>query len=451
MDHLFGSAHHRAPVAARLGRRGFLQAGAAGVLGLTLTDMLALEAAGAVGPAAIGTDRACIVLWLTGGPSQLDSFDLKPEAPSEIRSSFKPIETNVPGIRICEHLPRLARHADKYSLLRSVHHNLDDHARGMCWLLAGRLHDSIRYPTMGSVVARLRPGRVDMPSFVTVPRLNLIAGVPEVEHSQTAGDLGAAWDPLVPDGVPGSDGFGIRDLALPGGLGLARFERRVQLLAGADQHAGAQDGVRSPRPGFAAAEARALDLIRSDRVRQAFDLDREPTTLRDRYGRHAFGQTALLARRLVETGVRFITVNWPQYYQWDSHNNNETSARKLLPILDAALGTLFEDLHERGLLERTLVLCMGEFGRTPRFNKDGGRDHWIHVMSVLMGGGLVRGGQVIGSSTQDGYPDARPVHAREVVATAYTALGIDLHAEMRTMDGRPIQVLPGAEPISELL
>ncbi len=430
----------------KLRRRSLLEVGATGALGLTLTDFLGLRAAGAT----TSEERSCIVLWLTGGPSQIETFDPKPDAPAEIRGSFKPIETNVSGIRVCELWPKLARHADKYALLRSVHHGLDDHARGMCWLLAGRLHDAVQYPTMGSVVVRLKRPLSPLPQFVTVPRLNLIAGVPEVEHSQTAGDLGAAWNPVVPDGVPGAPGVGIRDLSLPQGVSPVRFERRTSLLDRLDMPEARDGGARSGRRELGAVYQRAFELLGSDRVQQAFDLDREPAALRDRYGRHGFGQGALLSRRLVERGVRFVTVNWPTYYSWDSHNAAENGMRRLAPIADQATAALFEDLHQRGLLERTVVLLMGEFGRTPRFNKDGGRDHWIHVFSVLMGGGGIRGGQVVGSSTGDGYPDERPIHAQEVVASAYRALGVDLEAEMHTVGGRPFQVLPGASPIREL-
>lgn len=427
--------------AAALTRRSLLEIGGLSALGLSGAQPLA----GA--PRGGGDDHACIVLWLTGGPSQLDSFDPKPDAPQEIRGTLSAIETNVSGIRVCETFPRLARHADKYALLRSVHHGLDDHARGMCWLLAGRLHDTIQYPTMGSVVSRLKRPLSDLPQFVTLPRLNPIAGIAMVDHSQTAGDLGPGWDPLVPDGQPGQPGFGVRDISLPEGVAVARFERREALLRHLTPAGSGEPGPPRQRE---AVYQRAFELLGSDRVRTAFDLDAETAATRERYGRHAFGQGALLARRLVERGVRFVTVNWPSYYAWDGHSNTINGMKKLSPIADTATAALFEDLHQRGMLERTLVMVMGEFGRTPRFNKEAGRDHWIHVFSVLMGGGGVRGGQVIGSSTVDGYPDERPVHAREVVASAYHSLGVDLLSEMQTVGGRPFQALPGASPIAEL-
>lgn len=420
-------------------RRDVVRVGAAGILGLSTADLLALREAGA----AEKRERACIVLWLSGGPSQLDTFDPKPEAPVEIRGPFSPINTNVSGIQITELFPRLAKQADQYAVLRSVYHTLDDHARGMCWMLAGRLHDSANYPTMGSVVARLRDGRSPMPPFLAVPRLNLVAGVSATDHSQTAGDLGPAWNPVTPDGLPGEEGFGIPDLDLPASVTPVRFERRARLLA--SQTGGeASEAERS-------LYQRALSLVRSDHIRRAFDLESEPAALRDRYGRHGFGQSTLLARRLVESGVQFVTVNWPNYYQWDHHTEYPGRMKYQGPVLDYALSALLGDLKDRGMLESTLVMCMGEFGRTPKVNANAGRDHWVNVMSVLMAGGGIRGGQAFGSSdSQGGYPNERPVHARDMVATAYHALGIDTKAEIHTLDGRPIQVLPDAEVVREL-
>jgi hypothetical protein len=371
------------------------------------------------------------------------------KAPAEVRGAFKPIETNVSGIRICEGFPKLAKQADKYALLRSVYHELDDHARGMFWTLAGRLPDAIRYPNMGSVVARLRPRDPAMPSFVMVPRMALIAGISEADHGLTAGDLGVAWSPVIPNGRPGSAGFGMADLNLPGGVAMPRFERRAHLLSAVNPPRPEPD--RSPGRELSSVYARAIDLVHSDRVRKAFDLEQEPAAVRDRYGRHTFGQSALLARRLVEGGARFITVNWPNYYEWDHHVGQQAGMNSVAPVLDSALSALLEDLAQRGMLSRTLVLCMGEFGRMPKLNKEAGRDHWVHVMTVLMAGGGIRGGQVVGASdAQGGYPDARPIHARELVATAYRCLGIDTEAWLQTTDGRPFQVLPDAEPVREL-
>jgi len=424
-------------LARRLRRREALGLGAAGLLGIS-----GLQPA-AAGPAPSQSNRACILLWLSGGPSQLDTFDPKPEAPIELRSPFAPIGTSVPGMQVTELFPRIARQAHRFALLRSVYHTLDDHARGMCWLLAGRVHDSIKYPNMGSVVAAVKQRPGDLPAFVTLPRLQLVAGISPTDHAQTAGDLGRAWDPLTPEGVPGGEGFGIPDIQLPAEVSGARFERRVQLLERGE--------AKAEGAGEEVLRRRALELIRSDKIRSAFSLDSEPDRLRDRYGRHGFGQSTLLARKLVEGGSRFVMVNWPNYYQWDHHTEYAGRMQYQAPVLDYALGTLLEDLSDRGMLENTLVLCMGEFGRTPKVNVHAGRDHWVHVMTVLAAGGGVRGGQVIGSSTSDGgYPHDRPVHARDVVASCYHSLGIDHRSELRTWDGRPFQILPEGEIIPEL-
>jgi hypothetical protein len=427
-------------------RRDLLQVGALGALGLTLGDVLALQGAAA----APKEGYSAILLWLTGGPSQFDSFDPQPDAPSEVRGSFKAIPTNVNGIRFTEVFPQVARHADKLAVLRSVYHPLDNHVLAQGWMTAGRVHDVVNYPPMGSVLARLHPGDGSLPPFVTVPRMKLIEGYNETQHFQTAGDLGPAFNPVTPDGIPGEAGFGVRDLALSPTVQRDRFDRRTKLLSRVDPPIGA-DGPRSVRRGMEAVYERAFDLIHSNRVSQAFDLAQEPAKLRDAYGRNGFGQSTLLARRLVETGVRFVTVNWPSYYAWDHHGSIEGGMKSTGGVLDAALSALLQDLTDRGMLSRTLVMVMGEFGRTPKLNAGAGRDHWVNVMSVLMAGARIRGGQVYGSSTPDGYPDEKPLHARDMVATAYAALGINPEASLDTVIGRPITILPEATVAPELL
>jgi hypothetical protein len=280
--------------------------------------------------------------------------------------------------------------------------------------------------------------------------MKLIEGFNETQHFQTAGDLGAGFNPVIPDGIPGEKGFAVRDLAYPERVDGGRFDRRSRLLSCVNRASG-PEGLRSPRQGMQSIYEKAFDLIHSEKVRAAFDLEKETPKLRDSYGRNGFGQATLLARRLVEAGTRYVTVNWPSYYAWDQHGSIEAGIKSTGSWLDAALSTLLEDLQQRGLLERTLVLVMGEFGRTPKVNKDGGRDHWVQVMSVLMAGARIRPGQVYGSSTADGYPDDRPLHARDMVATCYRALGINTEAELQTVIGRPITVLPEAEPVAALL
>jgi uncharacterized protein DUF1501 len=439
MRHACGEARR---LARSVNRRELLTVGCVSVLGLSVADLLALREAQAA-----STDYSTILLWLTGGPSQFDTFDPKPEAPAEVRGPFKAIPTNVNGIQFAEVFSRTAKYADRLAVLRSVYHGLDHHVLAQGWMTAGRLHDTVNYPPMGSVVARLAPQSLVVPPFVTLPRMALIAGFNETQHSQTAGDLGPAYNPLIPDGIPGDAGFAVRDVALPGGVDPARFDRRTRLLSGVNR----KPGAGAPQAGMEAIYEKAFDLIHSEKVHAAFSLEKEPAALRDAYGRNGFGQATLLARRLIEAGVRFVTVNWPSYYAWDQHGSIESGMKSTGGVLDMALSSLLEDLATRGLLERTLVLVMGEFGRTPRINAGAGRDHWPQVMSVLMAGARIRGGQVIGSSTNDGYPDERPVHARDMVATAYRAIGINPEAELPTVMGRPIKILPDAEPVQELL
>lgn len=431
-------------LARTVSRRDLLRVGSLGVAGLSLADLLALRRVEAA-PA----DVNAILLWLTGGPSQFDSFDPKPDAPAEVRGPFKAIPTSVDGVQFTEVFPRLAQQAHRLAVLRSVYHPLDHHVLAQGWMTAGRVHDTVNYPPMGSVVARVKPGSPLLPSFVTVPRMKLIEGFNETQHFQTAGDLGPSYNPLIPDGIPGEAGFAVRDLSLPGGVDRGRFDRRCHLLAGVDRRLAA--GASSPAGGMQAIYERAFDLIHSECVHAAFDLSREPEKLRDGYGRNGFGQATLLARRLVEAGVRFVTVNWPSYYAWDHHGGIEGGMKSTGAWLDQALSSLLDDLSGRGLLETTLVLVMGEFGRTPKLNTSGGRDHWVGVMSVLMAGARVRGGRVVGSSTTDGYPEERPIHARDMVATAYAALGINPEASLDTVLGRPITILPDAEPVREVL
>lgn len=432
----FSAAH-------RWSRRTLLQVGALG--GLSLADLLAQEAAA-------GTKRetSAILLWLTGGPSQFDSFDPKPDAPAEVRGPFTPIATTVDGIRFTEVFPKVAAHARKLAVLRSVHHPLDHHVLAQGWMTAGRVHDTMNYPPMGSVVAALNRGDGRIPPFVTLPRMKLIDGYNETQHFQTAGDLGAAYNPLIPDGIPGEASFGVRDSRLGGEVDASRFRRREAMLRGV-QPADPAPALRSPEPGLRAVYERAIDLLRSPRALEAFDLAAEPDKLREAYGRNGFGQATLVARRLVERGVRFVTVNWPSYYAWDHHGGIQGGMKSTGSWLDGALSSLLEDLDQRGLLSSTVVMVMGEFGRTPRLNTGAGRDHWVHVMSVLLAGGRIRGGQAYGSSTADGYPDDRPLHARDMVATLYAALGIDHERVLDTAIGRPTPILPGGAPVAELL
>lgn len=433
-------------------RRDFLKIGTLGAFGLTLPHLLRAEAAAAIAPRAPA--KACILFWLQGGPSQIDTFDPKPEAVSEVRGPFRPIPTNIPGIRIAEVFPRLARHADKYALLRSVHHPVPAHIVGHQYMLCGMGNGAIAYPSMGAVISRLRGGGSLLPPHILVPNIAYETNARPQQLAQTAGYLGSEYDPVVPQGDLVRGTLTLKDLDPPGSLSADRFARRRQMVA------------QSVRPGFTTVEPgrgadavreKAFSLLDSTGVRRALDVTREPADLRDAYGRNHVGQGALLARRLIESGVRFVTVNWPNRLAWDSHTDLEGQMRNhLCPTLDRALSALLIDLDQRGMLDSTMVLAMGEMGRTPKIgNPDpayaDGRDHWSAVMSVLIAGGGVRGGQVIGESDADGaYPKERPIPSHDVVASVYHAFGITPDDTVPAVGGQPKRVLEQGEPVLEL-
>ncbi len=430
-------------------------------LGLSLPMLLAPQAVAGAAESrkrSGSADRSLILLFLSGGPSQYETFDPKPDAPSEIRGTFQPIETNVSGIRISETMPLLARQAHRYALLRSVTHTESNHPAGVYWMITGRKYPRATglsvalsrqdHPHIGSVVSALRPPTSrSVPGFVTLPEQMNPNG--PIRSGQHAGFLGAAADPMVINGDPNSPAFTPGELRIRDGYTEGRILRRRVLLEQANIRARMEEegGSIGLQPHF----SQAFDLITGGRAAQAFDLSREPSAMRDRYGRHIFGQGTLMARRLVEAGVRTVAVNWVRHDDgaggqgWDSHADHlPWSKNELNPPTDRALAALLSDLDDRGMLETTTVVLMGEFGRTPRFNKDGGRDHWPHVFSVLMAGGGIRGGQVYGSSTVDGaYPASDPVSPADVTATIAHCLGIDPEEEYHDPVDRPWKVSEG--------
>jgi uncharacterized protein (DUF1501 family) len=420
-----------------LTRRDFLRVGAlsAGAVGLSLADLGGLEA-----HADRPRDLSCVLLFLVGGPSQLDTWDLKPDAPEGVRGPFRPIRTNVPGVDIGEHFPRMARMADRYALVRSVHHkSAPIHETGHQLMQTGFLfRGGQEYPHYGAVLSHLRgPGPAGVPPFVVLPGPIGNTGV-SVSHGQTAGYLGTNHEPLVLAGDP------------------ARLSERSALVDAVDDAQRTVDAV----PGEGAT-ARALAEVFSPRAKKAFDVAAERDDVRARYGLNTFGQSCLLARRLVENGVRLVTVNMFDTVfnevTWDCHADGGSLATclddyrdTLCPMFDQAYAALLEDLHQRGLLDTTLVVAMGEFGRTPHLNPRGGRDHWPGCWSILFAGAGVRGGQVIGSSDRTGSePKDRPVTPAEVAASVYQALGIDLGTRLPGPDGQP-RPLVEAAPIEEL-
>jgi hypothetical protein len=425
-------------------------------LGLTLPTLLSQQAA-----AATDKDVNCIMLFLVGGPSQIDTWDPKPKAPAEVRGPFQPINTIVPGIQISEIFPRLASHTDKVSLIRSVYHTATAvHDTGHQMMQTGRLFTGgIEHPHAGCVLGYLKGGRGEVPAHVLLPKpIGRTGG--NLPHGQSAGYLGKQFDPFVLNADPADPKFTVPDLLPPDYVSVVRSQRRQRLRD-------AVDGALASFEGNAAAKqlddnfGLAYRLMSSPQAREAFALDKEPSATRDRYGRTRFGQGCLLARRLIERGVRFVTVNMFETVfdeiTWDIHGSKPFTdiaemARLVAPNFDQAFSTLMEDLRDRGLLSTTIVTAMGEFGRTPKVNPAGGRDHHPGVWTILMGGGPIQGGRVIGESDELGYiPKSRPVTPGEVAATLYRGLGLDPHKELPGPQNRPMPLVDYAlQPIQEL-
>jgi Protein of unknown function (DUF1501) len=441
-----------------LTRRDFLHAGSLSLLGLGLPAFQALEARGAV---AKDSDVNCIMLFLVGGPSQLDTWDMKPEAPVEIRGPFEPIATKVPGVQVSEVFPRLATLMDRVSLVRTVYHQATAvHDTGHQMMQTGRLFTGgIEHPHVGCVLAKLKGARNDAPPHVLVPRpIGNTGG--NLPHGQTAGYLGKTYDPFVLNADPNDADFKVPNLLPPDYVTAVRESRRRSLRAAIDGSVKAFE---------ASADARLLDanfeqaykLMSSQTAREAFDLKAEPDSIRDRYGRTRFGQSCLLARRLIERGVRFVTVNMFETVfneiTWDIHGSApfspiECYKNEVGPNFDNAYSSLLEDLAERGMLDNTMVLAFGEFGRTPKINPAGGRDHHPSCWTTLFAGGPLRGGRVVGASDEIGYnPKDRPVSTAEIAATIFHGLGISLDTELPGPQSRPLRIVDhGVDPILEL-
>jgi hypothetical protein len=437
-----------------------LQATGLGALNLFWTDWLRAERAGQV------SDRrrakSVILIFNCGAPSHLDLWDPKPAAPDAVRGPFRPIATSAPGVHVSELLPRLARQAHRYAIIRTVHHRQFNHNPGMYWSIVGRPYpiDSTLinptrtdYPSIGTLVGWLaqRDGYSGaLPPYVITPAPHCDSSV-YITPGQFGGCLGARFDPFVLNSNPNAPNFQVPNVSPAPGVTPARLSERRALLGGLE-HPGVFDDRAAWRE-FDVNEEKAFSLVASPEVQRAFDLGREPPPVRDRYGRHTWGQSHLLARRLVESGVRFVTtVNGPSI-TWDTHKDNFNQLkRRLVPPMEQAFAALLDDLAERGLLETTLVLWMGDFGRTPTINRDAGRDHWPHCYSMVLAGGPIRGGQVAGESDRHGaYPRSRPVTPADVHATVFAALGYDPHRiYYQSAEGRPFPLSEGA-PLRELL
>jgi hypothetical protein len=446
----------------RSSRRGFLQAGVLGCAGLTLSNLLRLQAASGATTGASGAKRvnSVIILWMRGGPAQHETWDPKPDAPSEYRGEFNAIGTNVPGIQLCEYLPKSAACMDKWSVIRSLYHNDAGHSTGDQICFTGypanpNFADVNVHPSIGSVAANeLQHLDPSMPAYVAVPRMS-----PGFDSAY----LGRKCRPFETIADPASDGpFRVPNVSLPDSIDVNRLTDRRELLGGLDrlrrdvEQTGQTEAVDKFRE-------QAWDLLTSPRARAAFDLDAEPRAVRERYGffpaydpgsadrcgAPAWSQRVLLARRLVEAGVRLVTVDlrW-----WDTHVKGFESLKNgFLTRWDWAYSALIEDLHDRGLLDTTMVLAWGEFGRTPRVNASAGRDHWPNVFSAALAGGGIKGGRVVGSSdAKGGEPRDNPKQPQDVLATVYRHLGIDPATQYHDHAGRPHPVLPFGRPVDEL-
>ena len=397
--------------------------------GITLPTVLAATTEGRA--------RNCIIYFQEGGACQHDSFDPKPDQPIDIRGVHKTIPTALPGVHFSELLPHCARLANKFTVIRSMYSREAIHEKAKQYIFSGsRPNNAFKHPVIGAVVAKELGPRGGLPPFVCIPRKDI---------SADAGFLGAAYDPFI-TGDPGRKEFRVQDLTLPSNVTLDESASRANLLRALDEEVRHAEKSKLVE-GMDYFYQKAFDLVSSPAARKAFNLDEEPAALRDRYGRNSTGQGALLARRLVESGVRVAAVFQGGY---DAHGGIEKSSRTIFPIFDQAFSALLEDLEQRGLLDSTLVLAIGEFGRTPHINHSAGRDHWPGVFSIAVAGAGIIPGQVIGSSdAQGGAPKDRPISIEDLGATIYKKLGIDIHKEYRS-NGRPVKMNDGGTPIREL-
>ena len=426
-------------------RRDFLRLGAAGIFGcgLTLPRLLA-------GETGKTRDVSLIYLYLHGGLSTIDTWDPKPDAPAEFRGDFKTIATSVPGVQIGEHTPKLARMLDKFSLIRSFRHHNSDHGAADHYMLTGyfpqagfnpSLKPNNQKPAFGSIVARKLGPRGSIPPYVCLPKMHPSCG---------PAYLGAVAAPFVIDADPNAPDFAVPDVVPPPSLDASRLDDRKQMLAEIDRfRQGAEVKANKHASAVNVFQQKAFDLMTSAEAKKAFDIHAESDKLREEYGRNSLGQSCLMARRLVQAGVRCVTID---HSNWDTHDDNFNTLKRQLPSLDAGVATLLRDLGDHGLLERTLVLVTGEFGRTPRVNKNAGRDHWGPAFSVFLAGGGIQGGRVLGKSdARAEKPASDPYSPEDLAATLCRLLGIDPQDEFHTPEGRPVKIVNNGRVIQDLL
>jgi len=434
-----------------VGRRDFIQTGLGALGGLGLTSMLGLRDAAAASavPSLAKSDTRCIFIWLDGGPSHYETFDPKPDAPSEIRGEFGTIPTTVPGVHFSDKFPKLAKGFDQFTVVRSIAHAQNNHGAGNHYLMTGSPTPVpvgcgafvTFHPSFGSVVSHNRIVKHGLPAYVSTPRMSRSGG---------PNFLGAQHAPFVISDNPDSKGFRVRDVSLPKDLEDGRAKSRVELRKSLDRMRRITDtAAEDPAIAFDDYYAKAFDLITSDEAQKAFDISHEPDEIREKYGRNDFGQRLLLARRLTEVGVPFVTV-----YSggWDDHRTLfENFKKDKAERVDTGVSALIQDLADRGTLDNTMVVLLGEFGRTPKINKDAGRDHWSFAMSVLMAGAGIPGGQIVGATDVKGYYANENIYAPEDFATSlYTKMGIDPTTVMHDTNNRPIQLVNNGRLIKEL-
>jgi hypothetical protein len=430
-------------------RRDCLQLGLTTLLGGGLANALR---ASPTSPKAAA--KSVILIWMDGGPTHFETFDPKPDAPAEYRGDFKTTAAKTPGVFFSEHMKRLAGMSDKLAVVRSIRHDQGNHGAGNHYMMTGappRIPVGCGafvsfHPSLGSVVSHQKPAPVGLPSYFTMPSMSRSGG---------PNFLGARHAPFVSDGDPNSASFRVRDVALPSGMTEGRFADRTDVRAEVDRFQRLLDKTAGdPAVALDDHYKQAADLMRSKEAQAAFDINREPQKVRDAYGRNGFGQRLLLARRLVEAGVPFVTINDGG---WDHHSDLFDACRKRLPNWDNSVATLIADLDQRGLLDSTLVIALGEFGRTPKIStlagqSKAGRDHWANAMSVLFAGGKIPGGQVVGATDRNGFAAVERVLSPENFAsTIYTKLGIDPNTMLYTPQGRPTHIVSDATPIKELM
>jgi len=426
-------------------RRDVIKIGTAGVFGLTLPQLLQLEAQAASNSKAKA--KAVIMVWLAGGPATIDMWDLKPDAPEGIRGEFKPVATSAQGVEISEHLPKMGKVMDKATVVRSLAHTIPSHGTATVWMTTGnKPTPALQYPVLGSLGAKLLSAEDGVPPFVSFGELR--GG-----QAGTSGFLGTAYNPFIIEGAAGNGAnasFRVRGIQLPNGFTLDELDNRDALLEGFDNTFKQVDRSADLVDGLDAFHKQALEILRSTKTKKAFNLGEETAATRERFGNTPFGQGALAARRLVEAGVRFVTITLGG---WDTHSQTFNAHKtRLLPQLDTVLSALIGDLSDKGLLDSTIVYCAGEFGRTPKVNKNNGRDHWARSQAVVLAGGGFKGGYAHGTTDKEGMaPATDPVTPDDIASTIFQQLGLNPKHELMTSTGRPIQLFREGRVVEKLL